>query len=64
MPRPKNYAFEKAQRDRARTARKAASKEARAAAKAARIAAGEPEPTDGSEDEGADDDQAEDPGRD
>ena len=34
MPRPKNYAFEKAQRERARMARKAASKEARAAAKA------------------------------
>jgi len=30
MPRPKNYAFEKAQRERARLARKAARKDARA----------------------------------
>jgi len=29
MPRPKNYAFEKAQRERARLARKAARKDAR-----------------------------------
>ena len=29
MPRPKNYAFEKVQRERARLARKAARKEAR-----------------------------------
>jgi hypothetical protein len=31
MPRPKNYAFEKVQRERARLARKAARKEARLA---------------------------------
>jgi hypothetical protein len=34
MPRPKNYAFEKAQRERARVAKKAARKEANQAAKA------------------------------
>lgn len=35
MPRPKNYAFEKAQRERARIARRTARKEASQAAKTA-----------------------------